>query len=391
MSKRTLATTLATASLAVVLSPLLVGGPAHAASVATWDKVAQCESTGNWQINTGNGYYGGLQIYKPTWDAYGGKQYASYPHQATKQQQILIAEKILAGQGAGAWGSCGAGASLGGDDAAPYPDAPPAPAGLVHLAAADFTGDTKKDIVGIDPATGKLWLYPGNGNGTLGARIQIGTGWSAMSKLVTADFTGDGQADLLATDNSTGGLFVYPGTGTAAGANTLGTRTQIGSGWGSMRDLASLDLNKDTKPDLVAVDPNGALWAYPGSGALNGNGTLGARTQIGSGWGSMSELTSPGDLTSDGKADLVAVDPDGRLWSYPGSGALSGTATLGARTQIGSGWDSMRQLVGADFNGDGKGDLDAVQAPSGSAGALYFYPGSGSGGLGARTQIGTGW
>src|SRR5207244_2767813 len=93
---------------------LVSAAPATAASLGTWDKVAQCESSGNWQINTGNGYYGGVQIYLPTWNAYGGREYATYPHQATKQQQILIAEKILAGQGAGAWGSCGAGAGLGG-------------------------------------------------------------------------------------------------------------------------------------------------------------------------------------------------------------------------------------------------------------------------------------
>ncbi|XIE79114.1 FG-GAP repeat domain-containing protein [Streptomyces sp. SBR177] len=116
-------------------------------------------------------------------------------------------------------------------------------------------------------------------------------------------------------------------------------------------------------------------------------GTLGARVQIGSGWGSMTELTGPGDLNSDGRPDLVTVDTDGKLWAYPGNG----TGGFGARSQIGTGWDSMRQLVGADFNGDGKGDLDAVQAPAGSTGAFYFYPGNGTGGLGARVQIGSGW
>ncbi|MFE0704810.1 transglycosylase family protein [Streptomyces sp. NPDC058872] len=111
-----------TALAAAALGLSVMGaGPAEAASVATWDKVAYCESTNNWSINTGNGYYGGLQILKSTWDAFGGRTYASYPHQATKQQQILIAEKILAGQGAGAWGSCGASAGLAYDHADPYP------------------------------------------------------------------------------------------------------------------------------------------------------------------------------------------------------------------------------------------------------------------------------
>ncbi|MFJ9620056.1 FG-GAP-like repeat-containing protein [Streptomyces noursei] len=378
-------------TLAGLTLSLVSAAPATAASVGTWDKVAQCESSGNWQINTGNGYYGGVQIYLPTWNAYGGREYATYPHQATKQQQILIAEKILAGQGAGAWGSCGAGAGLGGDHADPYPTTPPAPVGMVHLTAADFTGDGKKDLVGVESATGKLWLYPGNGDGTFGTRVQIGTGWNAMSKLAAADYTGDGKADLLAVENSTGNLFLYPGTGSAVGMNTLGARTQIGSGWGGMRDLTAIDVNKDGKPDLVAVDTNGALWAYPGTGNLAGSSTLGGRVQIGSGWGSMAELASPGDLDADGKADLVAVDPAGALWKYPGTGALNGSNTFGARTQIGSGWNSMHQLVGADFNNDGKGDLDAVQAQAGSTGGLYFYPGNGSGGLADRARIGTGW
>ncbi|MCX4526467.1 MULTISPECIES: transglycosylase family protein [unclassified Streptomyces] len=116
----------ATALLAVA-APLLTSTGASAASVSTWDKVAQCEASGNWSINTGNGYYGGLQISMSTWRAFGGTQYAAYPHQATKQQQILTGEKILAGQGQGAWPSCGPAAGLGADHANPYPSAPSYP------------------------------------------------------------------------------------------------------------------------------------------------------------------------------------------------------------------------------------------------------------------------
>ncbi|MGA5134785.1 FG-GAP-like repeat-containing protein [Streptomyces olivoreticuli] len=378
-------------TLAGLALSLVSAAPATAASLSTWDKVAQCESSGNWQINTGNGFYGGVQIYLPTWNAYGGREYATYPHQATKQQQILIAEKILAGQGAGAWGSCGAGAGLGGDHADPYPITPPAPVGMVHLTAADFTGDGRKDLVGVESATGKLWLYPGKGDGTFGDRVQIGSGWNAMSKLAAADYTDDGKADLLAVDSATGGLYVYAGTGTANGMNTLGARTRIGTGWSSMRELTAIDVNSDGRADLLAIDTDGALWAYPGSGSLAGDNTLGNRVRIGTGWDTMTELTSPGDLNADGKADLVAVDRSGALWAYPGTGSLKASDTLGARTRIGTGWDTMRQLVGADFDNDGKGDLEAVQAPAGSTGTLYFYPGTGNTALGSRTQTGTGW
>ncbi|MFI1170579.1 transglycosylase family protein [Streptomyces melanogenes] len=391
-SSRT-AKTAATAALALagVTLSLASAGSASAASLATWDKVAHCESTDDWQINTGNGFYGGLQILLSTWNAYGGRQYATYPHQATKQQQILIAEKILAGQGATAWGSCGAGAGLANDHATPYPTTPPAPVGMVHLTAADLTGDGKKDLVGVESATGNLYLYPGNGDGTLGDRVRIGSGWGTMSKLAAADFTGDGKADLAAVENSTGNLYVYPGSGTAGGMNTFGERVQIGAGWGAMRDLTALDTNKDGKADLLAIDSGGALWAYPGSGRAAGMNTLGDRVQIGSGWSTMAELASPGDLNGDGTADLVAVDPAGALWKYPATGSLNGMNTLGDRNRIGTGWNSMRQLVGADFNGDGKGDLDAVEAPTGSTGSFYFYPGNGNGGFADRTAIGNGW
>lgn len=87
--------------------PLAAAPTADAATVEQWDQVAACESGGNWQINTGNGYYGGLQFSADTWNGYGGQEYAPTADQATKEQQIDIAERVLAGQGAGAWPNCG--------------------------------------------------------------------------------------------------------------------------------------------------------------------------------------------------------------------------------------------------------------------------------------------
>ncbi|OEV02676.1 transglycosylase family protein [Streptomyces oceani] len=101
-----------TAGGAGLALPLMGAGSANAASVDTWDKVAQCESTGDWSINTGNGYYGGLQFSQSTWEGYGGTEYAATADQATKEQQITIAEKVLAEQGPGAWPKCGPEAGL---------------------------------------------------------------------------------------------------------------------------------------------------------------------------------------------------------------------------------------------------------------------------------------
>lgn len=113
-----------TAGGAGMAIPLIGTGAAQAADVETWNKVAACESTNDWDINTGNGYYGGLQFSQSTWEAYGGTRYAPRADLATKDQQIAVAEKVLDGQGPGAWPVCSvrAGLTRGGDT----PDIQPA-------------------------------------------------------------------------------------------------------------------------------------------------------------------------------------------------------------------------------------------------------------------------
>ncbi|MEV7371263.1 transglycosylase family protein [Streptomyces sp. NPDC090301] len=110
-SKATQVVTLVGVTGVAVAAPLMTAGTASAATVSEWDTVAACESGGDWSINTGNGYYGGLQFSASTWAAYGGTAYAATANQASKSQQIAVAEKVLAGQGKGAWPSCGVGLS----------------------------------------------------------------------------------------------------------------------------------------------------------------------------------------------------------------------------------------------------------------------------------------
>ncbi|WP_424709786.1 transglycosylase family protein [Kitasatospora acidiphila] len=81
-------------------------GPAGAGADAIWDRLATCESGGDWRAATGNGYFGGLQILPGTWRTAGGLRYASRPDLATRQQQIEVAEEIRARQGWRAWGGC---------------------------------------------------------------------------------------------------------------------------------------------------------------------------------------------------------------------------------------------------------------------------------------------
>lgn len=91
---------------AVAAAPVALAAPANAATGRTWDRLAQCESGGNWQINTGNGYTGGLQFSSGTWRAFGGSGYASSAYRATRSEQITVAERVLDAQGWGAWPAC---------------------------------------------------------------------------------------------------------------------------------------------------------------------------------------------------------------------------------------------------------------------------------------------
>ncbi len=120
--------------LAMVLGTALAAfslgaGTASADSTVNWDAIAQCESGGNWTISSGNGFYGGLQFSPATWTANGG---TGMPHQASREEQIRVAENVLRTQGIGAWPVCG---KQAGTPAAPWSGAvtalhaPAAPAG----------------------------------------------------------------------------------------------------------------------------------------------------------------------------------------------------------------------------------------------------------------------
>jgi nucleoid-associated protein YgaU len=162
---------------AVVLGAAAVGIGALAAPATAaehdWNGVAQCESSGNWSINTGNGYYGGLQFSASTWSAYGGAAYAPRADLASPAQQVDIAERVLAGQGAGAWPTCGR-RLTGGTTTAPAPVAaasratrpdPPAPgrAAAAPSSAGTYTvqgGDTLATIARAQGVAGgwqALW------------------------------------------------------------------------------------------------------------------------------------------------------------------------------------------------------------------------------------------
>ncbi|MEV0359512.1 transglycosylase family protein [Nocardia sp. NPDC050697] len=123
---------------ALVAVPFGLSTGTASAAAHNWDGVAQCESGGNWSINTGNGYYGGLQFSQSTWNAHGG---AGSAHTASKAEQIRVAENVLASQGVGAWPSCGRYLTQGSSsDVEPAAEPEPAPAPAPEPAAPALEG-----------------------------------------------------------------------------------------------------------------------------------------------------------------------------------------------------------------------------------------------------------
>ena len=106
---------LATAPLVAAI-PLIAAAGSASASTSSWDKLASCESGGNWHINTGNGYYGGLQFAGGTWTGNGGGKYASRADLASRAEQIVVASHIVDGGGWGAWPACSSRLGLGADE-----------------------------------------------------------------------------------------------------------------------------------------------------------------------------------------------------------------------------------------------------------------------------------
>ncbi|MER6676444.1 transglycosylase family protein [Streptomyces sp. NPDC000983] len=141
---------LAGAALLAPLGLLAAGGNAAAADGGVWDRIARCESGGDWHINTGNGYYGGLQFSASTWRAYGGTAYAATADRASKDQQIAVAAKVQRAQGWGAWPTCSARAGAHGPAPATAPaTAQAAPAAKAPERAPDRTdrGSSRGDHV----------------------------------------------------------------------------------------------------------------------------------------------------------------------------------------------------------------------------------------------------
>lgn len=160
-----------------------------ATSSSVWDSLAQCESSGNWGINSGNGYAGGLQFSPSTWAAYGGTGSAA---SASREQQIAVAERVQAGQGWGAWPSCAAKLGLTGGAVAPQstsvaPASVPAPAKAPAKAAAPKAAAPKAAApaarhVAEVPLSGESYtIQSGDTLSKVADKLNIAGGWQLLA------------------------------------------------------------------------------------------------------------------------------------------------------------------------------------------------------------------
>ncbi|MFD5769342.1 FG-GAP repeat domain-containing protein [Streptomyces sp. NPDC127049] len=204
--------------------------------------------------------------------------------------------------------------------------------------------------------------------------------YSALTRLgpLTVQSTGPGA---VARDRGGVLWFLAP----SGDGGLFQARRKVGGGWNVFNALAGAgDLTGDGKADLVARDKAGVLWLYRGTGVKTA--PFAAKTRIGGGWNVMNALAGGTDLSGDGRPDLIARDKAGVLWLYPGNGK----GAFGAPHRVGGGWGVYTSLVSpGDLNSDGRADLVARD----SAGVLWYYQGTGTASrpFPARVRVGGGW
>ena len=227
------------------------------------------------------------------------------------------------------------------------------------------------------------------------APAATGPGRAATGGLPAGGVLGDlfatGVDDIVAIDQS-GTLWMYYNDSSGDQSMFASPRVRIGAGWTGYT-LAAVGFT--TLASILSIDPAGRLWYYPNNGGASvpgpGQLSFGARYQVGTDWGGytavgFASLYSSGSTVAPG---LLAIDPAGNLWYYPTTATGSGLGGFGARSLVGTGWKGYTVDV-ADFNGDGRPDLLAGD----TSGNLWFYRntgGSGTATFGARTKIGSQW
>lgn len=250
--------------------PLLGATGASAADAATWDRVAECESGGMWSADFGNGHYGGLQIAQETWADFGGTAYAPTADQASRSQQIAVAEKILDAQGPTAWPTCALVTGLTADDGAAPEGEPSGDATQQPETPAEPEPESSEEAVlppapestpssgqfGRDSASGgeKPSTEPSTESSTgSGTKPSVEAGTEADADQGTGKHRGEADAGTGATDGST----EAGGTGKADDERESGRHASRGDGSARNGDAAA----EDAAAGSYTVQAGDNLWA----------------------------------------------------------------------------------------------------------------------------------
>ncbi|MFE7275633.1 FG-GAP repeat domain-containing protein [Streptomyces sp. NPDC057623] len=209
---------------------------------------------------------------------------------------------------------------------------------IMAIPFGDLSGDRCNDVL-VRYSSGALRLYkPG-----CGAAVKPSTsyttlatsGWTQYNVLTSpGDVSGDGRPDLIARNSSTGTVYLYKGTSTGK----LAARVKLYDSWKGYKKIVGVgDITGDGRPDLLAQDTANTLWRYNGKG----DGTFAARVKVFTDWGgSYNAVVGVGDITDDGRPDLVSRDTSGNVWRNSGDGKGS----FGSRVKIASGWSGYKFL-----------------------------------------------
>nr|SBO96804.1 hypothetical protein BN4615_P6320 [Nonomuraea gerenzanensis] len=260
----------------------------------------------------------------------------------------------------------------------------------------DVTGDGFADVLAYR-ASGELLQYSNNilinpgGVPYTGGR-PIGEGWGGFKHVLAADVTGDGFAEAIAV-NAEGKMFQYDNNilVNPGGVPYTGGR-EIGHGWQGFKRLLAADVSGDGSADILGISGENDLWYYPNNRGSNPGGVpfMGGR-KIGEGWDRFTKVLL-GDVTGDRYADVLGVEPNGHMFMFPNNIGVSPDRPYGYSVDIGQGWGGFVSLLAADVSGDGSADVLGVDPD----GQMRYYPnnsGSNPGGLPftGGLVVGVGW